>query len=162
MLIAINTILISALLLVIIQDVKYRAIHVLLPIVLFAAAITRYFILGYSANELLMTALFLILVLTGLFLYVTVKNKKIINPIDSSIGLGDIVYFVAIIPLFFSTTYIAFFSTGMLFAIVCHFLFNKNEEGHIPLAGYLSIYLVILLAINFLIEKELFYTHFII
>jgi len=102
------------------------------------------------------------LVLLGLFLYASVKSKRIINPIDSSIGLGDIVFFVAIIPLFFSTTYIFFFSTGMLFSIICHLLFTKNKEAHVPLAGYLSIYLILFFIVDFCIGKELFYTHNII
>jgi len=147
---------------VVFQDLKYRAIHVVLPIILFATAIARFLILDYPIYELVSTAIFLVLVLLGLFIYVYVKSKKLINPIDSSIGLGDIVFFVAIIPLFFSTTYIVFFSTGMLFSIVCYFLFTKNKENHIPLAGYLSVYMLLLFVVNFFVEKELFYTHNII
>jgi len=85
-----------------------------------------------------------------------------INPINTVIGIGDIVFFIAIIPLFFSTTYILFFITGMLFSIACHFIFNKRKELHVPLAGYLSIYLLLFIAINTLTANELFYTHHII
>jgi len=161
-LLAINIILLCTLSAVIFQDLKYRAIHVVLPIFLLVGAMARFFILEHPISELLFTIVFLGLVMLGLFLYTAVKSKKISNPIDSTIGLGDIVFFVAIIPLFFSTTYILFFSTGMLFTIACHLLFTKNKEAHVPLAGYLSIYLILLFIVDFLIDKELFYTHNII
>jgi len=147
---------------VVFQDLKYRAIHVVLPMLLFIVAIIRFFILGHPIFELLFTVFFLGLVMLGLFAYTAVKSKKISNPINSSIGLGDIIFFIAIIPLFFSTTYIYFFSTGMLFSIICHMLFTKNKAAHVPLAGYLSIYLILLTVVNFFIDKELFYTHNII
>jgi len=161
-LLGINIILLCTLLAVVFQDLKHRAIHVVLPILLCIGAIARFLILEHAISELLFTGVFLVLVLLGLFIYTSVKSKRIINPIDSSIGLGDIVFFIAIIPLFFSTTYILFFSTGMLFTIACHVLFTKNKEAHVPLAGYLSIYLILLLIVDFCIDKELFYTHNII
>jgi len=162
MLLGINIIVLLILLVVVFQDLKYRAIHVILPILLFIAAIARFLLLKHHIYQLVSTVVFLGLVLLGLFLYTSVKSKKISNPIDSSIGLGDIVFFIAIIPLFFSTTYILFFSTGMLFTIACHLLFTRNKEAHVPLAGYLSIYLILLSIVDFCIDKELFYTHNII
>lgn len=150
------------LLAVVFQDLKYRAIHVVLPVLLCVAATARFLILEHSIFELLFTVAFLGLVMLGLFLYTAIKLKKISNPINSSIGLGDIIFFIAVIPLFFSTTYILFFSTGMLFSVICHLLFTKNKEAHVPLAGYLSVYLILLTIVNFFIDKELFYTHNII
>lgn len=162
MLIIIDIILLCTLVAVVVQDLKYRAIHVLLPILLLAGAIVRFFILEHPISELLFTVVFLMMVMVGLFTYTVVKTKKISNPIDKSIGLGDLVFFIAIIPLFFSTAYILFFTTGMLFSIICHLLFTKDKEAHVPLAGYLSIYLIVLSVINFLTDKEFFYTHNII
>ena len=157
-----NILLIIILLFITIQDIKHRAIHSVLPVVLFIMALTRFIYLEHNINELLMTVGFLFLVMLGLFLYFSIKSKKIINPINSVIGIGDIVFFIAIIPLFFSTTYILFFITGMFFSIACHLIFNKRKELHVPLAGYLSIYLLIFITINTLTTKELFYTHNII
>ncbi|NQY30188.1 MAG: hypothetical protein HRT69_12050 [Flavobacteriaceae bacterium] len=162
MLTAINIILLGTLIAVVFQDLKYRAIHVILPIILVVVAIARFLVLDHPVYELFFTVLFLALVLLGLFVYTSIKSKRIINPVDSSIGLGDIVFFIAVVPLFFSTTYILFFSTGMLFSIICHMLFTKNKEAHVPLAGYLSIYLILLFIVDFCIDKELFYTHNII
>jgi hypothetical protein len=134
----------------------------MLPVGIFVVALVRFFVLENHYSELFFSMLFLGLVLLGLFLYVSVKSRKLINPIDSFIGLGDIVFFVAILPLFYMTTYLVFFSTGMLFSIVCHLLFTKDKEAHVPLAGYLSIYLLLALFLDFYLEKELFYTHIII
>lgn len=162
MLLAINIIVFCTLLFVIFQDLKYRSIHVALPIVLFIAALGKFFLLEGPATELITTAIFLSIVLIVLFVYVSIKSKKIINPIDGVIGLGDIVFFVAIIPLFYSTSYVLYFTTGMFFSVLCHFLFNKRKAMHVPLAGYLSIYLLILSVIGFITEKELFYTHYLL
>lgn len=162
MLLAINIIFIISLFFVVYQDIKHRAMHIILPIILFAIGIAQFLFMKHDILELIMTISFLTFVFLGLFIYMSVKSKKIINPIDSSIGLGDIVFFIAITPFFFSTTYIIFFTTGMIFSILCHFVFNRRKELHVPLAGYLSIYLLLFIALNYYTTNELFYTHQII
>lgn len=155
-----TTILLTVILLfILVQDIKYRAIHYILPLALFVVALSRFIYLKQNFKELLMTLGFLFLVLLGLFIYFSIKSKKIINPINSAIGLGDLIFFIAIIPLFYSTTYILFFITGMLFSAVCHLLFNKRKELHVPLAGYLSLYLLVFILLNKGTTTELFYTH---
>lgn len=133
-----------------------------LPILLFITALGKFFMLKNPISELITTLVFLSIVLIVLFVYVSIKSKKIINPIDGVIGLGDIVFFIAVIPLFYSTSYVLYFITGMFFSVLCHFIFNKRKELHVPLAGYLSIYLLILGIAGFIIDKELFYTHYLL
>ncbi|WP_452223479.1 prepilin peptidase [Lacinutrix chionoecetis] len=162
MLLIINILLLIVLLFITIQDIKQRAIHYTLPIILFIFGLVKFIYLKQELQELLITVSFLILVILGLFLYFSVKSKKITNPINKAIGLGDIVFFVAIIPLFYSTTYIIFFISGMFFSVACHMLVNNRKELHVPLAGYLSIYLILFITANTLTNKELFYTHNII
>jgi hypothetical protein len=158
----INILIIGVLLIIIYQDLKYRLIHACLPFFLFIAGLVRYFILELPYEELLFTTVYLILVILGLFIYTSIKFKKIYNPIDSAIGLGDIAFFIAIIPLFFSTTFIFFFITGMFFSILSYLILNKNKESNVPLAGYLAIYLLGWIAIDFVAERDFFYTHNII
>lgn len=147
------------LLAIVIQDIKYRAIHFMLPVLLCIVAVIRFFMFENNPKELIGTVVFLGLVLIGLFVYISVKEKKILNPVDTFIGMGDLVFFIAIMPLFFSTAYILFFCSGMLFSVFCHVLFTKNKAAHVPLAGYLSVYLILVFIADFCIEKELFYTH---
>ena len=162
MIAVINIVLIAMLLLVIFQDLKQRAIHVSLPVIICGLAIAKFKLAAYPLQELLTTSIFLGIIIFGLFIYVSVKSKKIVNSIDSSIGLGDIVFFVAIIPLFFSTSYVLFFITGMLISIFGHIFFNKRKDLHVPLAGYLSMYLIALLVLNTFTTNELFYTHYLL
>ncbi len=144
---------------VVIQDIKYRAIHFTLPLGILVLALVRFFVLGKDYHELLQSLFFLVIVLIGLFLYLSLKFKKIINPIDHFIGLGDLVFFIAVLPLFYKSTYVLFFITGMLFSIISHLLFTKDKEAHVPLAGYLSIYLGLIQLVAFYLDKELFYTN---
>ena len=158
----INISIIITLLLLVYQDIKQRAIHVILPIILLGLGLFKFFMYGNNYNELFTTSIFLSLVLIGLGLYVSVKHRAFVNPIDSSIGLGDIVFFIAIIPLFYSTTYVFFFISGMFLSVLGHLIFNKRKHLHVPLAGYLSIYLVLVISINTFTSQELLYTHFIL
>ena len=159
MLVVINTILIIVLLLVVIQDFKYRAIHVVLPLLLLVAGLAKFFAQKNSGLELVTTFLFLALVMLGLVLYLSVKHRKVINPLKQDIGLGDIVFFIVIIPLFYVQSYVVFFITGMVLTILLHLLTGGKKEDHLPLAGYLSGYLLLLMMVDFCVTKELFYTH---
>lgn len=80
----------------------------------------------------------------GFMIYQTIKNKQLENPIDTSIGLGDILFFIAITPLFQIHNYIVFFISGLLISILL-FVATKNlrKQPTIPLAGYLSLFLII-------------------
>lgn len=148
------------LVIVVVQDIRHRAIHVVLPVVVFVVGLLRFYLLELNYIELAINMLFLALLMIGLFLYVSFKSRQLVNPINTFIGIGDIIFFVAIIPLFYSTSYILFFSTGMVFSIVTHLLFTKDKERHVPLAGYLSLYLGGLLIIDFFMSQELFYSHY--
>ncbi len=159
---AINIVLIGTLLLVVFQDLKQRAIHVMLPIAIGVLATAKFLIYDNPIQEVLVTFTFLVLIMVGLFAYVSFKSKRLVNPIDSSIGLGDIVFFIAVIPLFFSTSYVIFFTTGMILSILGHLFFNKRKDLHVPLAGYLSMYLIALLILNFCSTTELLYTHYLL
>lgn len=152
--------LLSLLVIVVVQDIRHRAIHFLLPIVLFVVGMLRFYLLELNYVELSINTLFLGLLMMGLFLYVSLKSRQLVNPINTFIGIGDIVFFVAIIPLFYSTPYILFFSTGMVFSILTHLLFTKDKERHVPLAGYLSIYLVLLMFIDSWLSRDIFFTPF--
>ena len=94
---------------------------------LIAPSKLRTLIYDNPIQEVLVTFTFLVLIMVGLFAYVSFKSKRLVNPIDSSIGLGDIVFFIAVIPLFFSTSYVIFFTTGMILSILGHLFFNKRK-----------------------------------
>ena len=130
---------------VFLQDLKKRTIHISLPIILFfLALVINYGSADLKFSTILYNIAFIILNILGLVLYFSFKNKRVLNPIDTYIGLGDIVFFLAITPLFSLKPFILFFVFGLLFSLFVHLgfmLFKKVET--IPLAGYLSLFLII-------------------
>jgi multisubunit Na+/H+ antiporter MnhE subunit len=72
------------------------------------------------------------------------------------IGLGDILFFFAITPLFKLRTFILFFIIGMISSLLLHLLANKfKKQENVPLAGYLSILLISYVVIDFGLNANL-------
>ena len=72
--------------------------------------------------------------------------------------MGDVLFFLAITPLFGSTNYVLFFITGMFLSALFHGLISlKKKAGTIPLAGYLAMYLVALKGVGYWMHEDLFY-----
>ncbi|RED45649.1 hypothetical protein DFQ02_10827 [Seonamhaeicola aphaedonensis] len=152
-------ILIGVLVLVFIQDFKNRAIHVMLPIGLLLAAL----VVNYTSNHLRLldiayNILFVLINLFGLMLYLSFKEKHFINPIDTYLGLGDIVFFLAVTPLFNFKSFILFFIFGLLFSLLLHIgLKWMIKINSIPLAGYLSLFLMLIIVDRHLLKINPFF-----
>ncbi|WP_378175229.1 prepilin peptidase [Aquimarina sp. SS2-1] len=146
--------------LVFIQDLKLRAIHISLPILILIFGLISYFRNGYSAINLLYSLAFLIITFGGLYFYLSAKNKRFTNPFKRNMGLGDVLFFVAVIPFFSLHNYILFFITGMLFSIV-GFLTIKLvvKTDLVPLAGLLALYLIILKIASYSAGFDVFFTN---
>ena len=132
------------LVIVIWQDLKQRTIHFMLPLLVFFVAL----VINFLNNQLdyIMTIkniVFISVNIVGLIFYFSFKKRAFVNPIDSMIGLGDILFFLAITPLFNLNSYIVFFVTGMIFSLLIHIVVGLfiNQES-VPLAGYLAIFLI--------------------
>ncbi|UCA57676.1 hypothetical protein LDL78_14525 [Aequorivita sp. F7] len=140
------------------QDFKFRAIHFFLVLGLFICAL---FILWFYLNsfeEFLYTALFIGVVLFLLWIYIRIKYNHVEKSFVNSIGLGDILFFFAVAPLFSLKNYMLFFISGMVISLIFYILFkNKMKTLLIPLAGILSCYLFLLIIISFVFDLDLFY-----
>lgn len=150
----------AALLGIFYQDLSSRKIHIGLPVLLMGSLIGLSYYNGFfDVQSMVDILVFIALNMIGVTLYFSLKNKKFVNPLSSYIGLGDILFLVAIVPLFILKSYMLFFITGMIFSLLLYIIFKKrlNFES-IPLAGYLSAYLGILLFINSLTVGNLFRT----
>lgn len=141
------------LLLVIFQDFKKRQIHVSLPILLILfSSVINYISNNLSLMDILCNIGFIIINIVGLFLYFSIKNRRFINPIDEFIGLGDVLFFIAITPLFTRKPFIIFFVVSLILTLLSHSVVNTIKKTKtIPLAGYLSLFLV-----AFLISRDVF------
>lgn len=145
----ISILLILVLLIILWQDIKYRQIHVLLPFIIFLVTLYNYTLIKIPFLEILKNIAFLLLNFTIMTTYISIKNKQIINPFQNHIGLGDFVFFMAICPLFLLYNYILFFICSLLFSIVVFFIFQKwMTQKNIPLAGFVSIFLISLILIE--------------
>jgi len=161
-LIILNIILCIILAALVFQDFKQRAIHVFLIVGVF---VVGGFILWFNQNPLIIifkTSLFVLVILSLLWVYLSIKNKKLINPFNKNIGLGDVLFFFAVTPLFSLNNYIIFFITGMFVTIIFSVIFKKFIiSSLIPLAGILSGYLIILKITNLFIPQDIFYNAYI-
>ena len=130
------------------QDNKMRQIHVVLPVVVFLCAFI--FIKNFPAKYTVVFSnlIFLFTSFVALITYMSIKNKKYINPFKNYFGLGDLLFYIAISPLFLLKSYIVFFVCSMIFAIVIQYLFKKYiAQDSVPLAG-LSAALLIFIILN--------------
>jgi hypothetical protein len=142
--------LLVCLLIVFFQDWKYRAIHVLLPVVIF---FTSYFIIKHenklSNKIMLLNICFFTITLSILTIYMSIKNKRFLNPFQNYFGFGDLLFYITITPLFNLKNYILFFILSMFFAIGLQFALRKTmKHNTVPLAGFSALLLSILLIVN--------------
>ena len=125
------------------QDFKDRAISWYLPVLIFLVGL-----IGAFVNEIfiwrdyLASLSFVILQITGLYVYLAIKKKSIkINLTSDFLGWGDLLFFVAIIPYFGFKEYVVLLVAGMVMSLLAQKvvqLFYRSDS--IPLAGWLSIF----------------------
>lgn len=151
-----NLIILFCLLIVFIQDWKYRKIHVALPLVIF---IFSFFIISKGNLSLikicLYNAFFFLITLSILIVYMSVKNKRYLNPFQNYFGLGDLLFYIAICPLFELKNYILFFIFSMIFAIGLQMGLKKMiQENTVPLAGFTALLLLILIIKDMVLDFQ--------
>lgn len=141
------TILFITLVIVFIQDWKYRKIHIILPLIIF---ITSSLMIAVKENNLLEIILFntgfFLATLCILTIYMSLKAKKFLNPFLHYFGLGDLLFYIAVTPLFLLHNYVLFFILSLFFAICMQFGLKKIiKEQTVPLAGFTALFLFIIL-----------------
>jgi len=80
-----------------------------------------------------------------MILYMSLKNKRFLNPFQNYFGLGDFLFFIAITPLFLRNNYILFIILAMVFSLVVQVVFRRIiKRDMVPLAGLSALLLAIL------------------
>lgn len=135
------------LVLVFIQDWKFRKIHVILPLAIFIISFLLIPIKKYELAEIAFyNTLFFLITLGFLTLYMSLKSKKFLNPFLHYFGLGDLLFYIAISPLFLLKNFILFFILSLVFAIAMQFGLKRIiKENTVPLAGFSALFLFIVL-----------------
>jgi uncharacterized membrane protein len=140
-------ILLTALLLIIFyQDMRHRAVMWVLFPVLFCLSIW-YDYKNLQWDNLLFNVAFIVFLLGALTLYVSIRQKKLTAIWQGFFSWGDILFIVAITPLFEIFQYIYFFTFGTLLVLLLHVLFVRYSKNKtVPYAGYLSLITLLFLA----------------
>lgn len=134
---------------IIYEDFRFRAIH------WYWLALLGVFAFFYSAaptNDVLANIGFLFIQIAGLTAYFSIKDKRLVNIVDAQIGLGDLLFFIPLCLLFKPTLFLTFFIISLLgsltgFLLIRKFWLKKLET--IPLAGCMSIFLIIFLVAEY-------------
>lgn len=156
-----EVLLVVLLLLVFVQDLKYRAIHIALPLFIGILAGYVFFQRDLDYRILIRSLLFLTLTFSALYLYLRIRRGPSFQFFEN-IGKGDLLYFLAVIPLFSTANYILYFISGMLFSILGFMVIQYVSKSNlIPLAGLLALYLVILKGVLYITGLDFFDTRLI-
>lgn len=83
----------------------------------------------------------------------SLKNKHFLNPFQNYFGLGDLLFYICIAPLFNLKNYILYFILSMFFAICLQFTLRKKmKHDTVPLAGFSALFLFLILAMDSLLS----------
>jgi hypothetical protein len=130
------------------QDVKHRAIHWLLLPLLFVCGLYLKFN-ELSFLSLVYNALFIILLMGTLLIYLRLRFGQFVNPLKNHFGIGDVLFLFAIIPFFAFPLFMPLFSVGTIFTLIIYlpgYLLKKQKT--IPYAGYFALFLAIHLSLE--------------
>ncbi len=164
----IDTCTLILLLVVVVQDMFYRAISwFLIPLLFLTFAFKG--LLLIQPSQLVINSLinfgFILFQLLILSLYMSIKNKKVIFIVNSYLGLGDILFFVVICLAFSPANFIVFYLSSLIFtliAFIAYTLIVKNANKHIPLAGIMAALMTILILLNWMFPEINLYKDFIL
>lgn len=130
---------------VFLQDMKERQVYwFLFPIIAICSGILLYknMFLEVFFTTILINLIFILLLLTVVFLYSKIKLK---TSIKNTFGLGDVLLFFALIFTFSSVSFLILFVFGLVFSLIIHLVIKRNSKHKtVPLAGYLSLFFSII------------------
>ena len=103
---------------------------------------------------------FMVIQIVLLTVYMSIKNKRPVNIINTYIGLGDILFFIVVCTAFSIGNFISFYLLSLLFTlsgVIIYNFFSRKKTREIPLAGIMSLLLIALIITNKLIPAINFY-----
>lgn len=143
------------------EDFKSRTVHAFWFPILFALAFI-YSIQWISSQEILYNILinFIFLFIQGILLvgYFALKHKQWINITETYLGWGDILFIVAVLPLFNTPLFILFYLSSLLLTIVFVLIYRflGKHLVFIPLAGIQAMFLLMCLIYHQFVHSFLF------
>ena len=149
----IKALVVTFLLYLLYQDIRYRSIYwICFPVLLFLMII-----LGFQEIKVfdiiqnsIFNAGFLLIQLLLLTLYFSIKQGRLVNITDGLIGWGDVLFLFSISCYLSPINYIAFYMLSLLviLSIIIICAASKKENLKIPLAGLQALLLVVFLVVD--------------
>jgi len=137
------------------MDLKERSVYLYLFAGLFAAVFiytlqqSGWFV---ALQQLLFNAGIVLLITLFLLLFYFIKGKRSGEVINKKLGVGDIVFWISITPLCSTLNFLLFFIASLmvtLLLVACRLIYDQSGVARtIPLAGYQSIVLALVLLVN--------------
>lgn len=141
------------------EDITSRMVHwILFPLATF--------FLGYSFFEQSNPIFFLttvgmnILLVSGIMLILFLYAKLIMKKpfLNTSFGLGDLLFFYAISVAFPTVTFIVLFVFALIFSLCLHLVRKRKDiEPSVPLAGYMALFFAMILGIHMISNQPNLY-----
>jgi hypothetical protein len=148
---------------VVVQDFKSRAISWFLIPLLFSGFIV-YGLLQINAMELLtyfgINFMLVAVNLLCVTLFISIKEKRLTNILKNYLGLGDVLFFLVLTVVFSPFNFIFFYLGSILLTTLIYgvlFLISKEKQRLIPLAGVMSLLLLVTLIAEQMMPSFQFY-----
>lgn len=134
-------ILIATFVLVFLQDYRERQVHwFLIPMIgilggvmFYNSTLPELFFIGFAMNLGFLAILVLFIIVYARF--------KLRMHLLKVMGLGDLLFFIAMSLAFPTLTFIVLFVFSLVFSLVLHLYLSKHQKGAtVPLAGYMSLF----------------------
>ncbi len=141
------------LLAIFIQDLKFRAVYWWLFVLLFVAlgALVLQHDIAVPLGNLTFNLIFFSLQLILLSVYFAIKHGKLVNITKQYLGWGDVLFLFAITAYLSFSSFVAFYVLSLLLIVFFELIrttVTKQEVRKIPLAGYQSLLLAVLMLVN--------------
>jgi len=139
------------------EDISSRMVHwILFPVLMilvgysfFIQTNTVFFLINIGMNFLLISGIILIL-----FLYTKLIIKRPF--LNTSFGLGDVLFFYAVSVAFPTVTFVVLFVFALVFSLSLHFIRKHRETNPtVPLAGYMALFFAIVFGVNMVVNTQL-------
>ena len=147
-------VLVMCLILVAVQDLKCRKIHIVLPVVVFiSSCLISLKTISYKYT-ILPNITFVIVVISFMVMYMTLKYRAFKNPFKYYFGLGDLLFYLSITPLFLLNQFVVYFIGSLVVSLLIFMIFKgKIQSDSIPLAGFCAIFLLTIITLDKLINS---------
>jgi hypothetical protein len=152
----INVFILLVLLLIFIQDIKYRFVYwILFPVLILlfiTGAIIHHEAFLQIGTQFGFNVAFLLLQLLILSAYFSFKQKKLVNLTQTLLGWGDILFLVSVAFYFSFLNFLVFYIGSLTMVLIIWTISQSvSENKKIPLAGLQAMTLILFLVCNWLI-----------